>query len=357
MKLGIIGTKYSGKTSLFNGLTGSNADTSGYQKGKVNIGVIKVPDERMERLIAMYQPKKITYTSIEFVDPANSSDSDEIGSQRLGQLREVDAFVHVIRCFENSALGISNIDPSEELESINLELILADMDSIQRKKERLEKQVKSGDAKIKEQVRILQGLKETLDNNLPLRSRKITFEEQAIIDELQLLTNKQVLYAANIAEQDLPGDTARSLSGVETISGILGENASVIAVCAKIEAELVELEEDERREYMQELGIQSSGLNKLINTCYNMLDLVTFFTCGPKEVKAYPVPRHTKAPHAAGKIHSDIERGFIRAEVMNYKDLIALGSEAAVKEKGLFRVEGKEYEVQDGDMFCFRFNV
>ena len=352
MKLGIIGTKYSGKTSLFNGLTDSNADTSGYQKDKVNIGVIKVPDERMERLITMYQPKKITYTSIEFIDPANSSDSDEIGSQRLGQLREVDAFVHVIRCFENSAIGISNIDPQGEIESINLELILSDMDSIQRKKERLEKQARSGDAKIKEQLNILQGLKETLDNNLPIRSRKITVEEQAIIDDLQLLTNKQILYVANIAEHDVPGDAV-----VKTISASIGENAAIIAVCAKIEAELAELEEDERREYMKELGIQSSGLNKLINTCYNMLNLVTFFTCGPKEVKAYPVPSHTIAPRAAGKIHSDIERGFIRAEVMNYKDLIALGSEAAVKEKGLFRVEGKGYEVQDGDIFCFRFNV
>ncbi|MEK7275468.1 MAG: redox-regulated ATPase YchF, partial [Candidatus Desantisbacteria bacterium] len=352
MKLGIIGTKYSGKTSLFNGLTDSNADTSGYQKDKVNIGVIKVPDERMERLITMYQPKKITYTSIEFIDPANSSDSDEIGSQRLGQLREVDAFVHVIRCFENSAIGISNIDPQGEIESINLELILSDMDSIQRKKERLEKQARSGDAKIKEQLNILQGLKETLDNNLPIRSRKITVEEQAIIDDLQLLTNKQILYVANIAEHDVPGDAV-----VKTISSSIGENAAIIAVCAKIEAELAELEEDERKEYMKELGIQSSGLNKLINTCYNMLNLVTFFTCGPKEVKAYPVPSHTIAPRAAGKIHSDIERGFIRAEVMNYKDLIALGSEAAVKEKGLFRVEGKGYEVQDGDIFCFRFNV
>lgn len=352
MKLGIIGSKYSGKTSLFNGLTCSNADTSGYQKGKVNIGVIKVPDERMERLVAMYQPKKITYTSIEFVDLANSSDLDEIGSQRLGQLREVDAFVHVIRCFKNPAIGIPDIDISGEIESIGLELILSDMDSIQRKKERLEKQARAGDAKIKEQIRILEDLKETLNNNLPLRSRKITLEEQVIIDELQLLTNKQILYVANIDEHDLPGDAV-----VKMVSTILGTDASIIAVCAKIEAELAQLEEEERREYMKELGIESSGLNKLINTCYNMLDLVTFFTCGPKEVKAYPVPRHTKAPHAAGKIHSDIERGFIRAEVMNYNDLIALGSEAAVKEKGLFRVEGKEYEVQDGDMFCFRFNV
>jgi GTP-binding protein YchF len=352
MKLGIIGSKYSGKTSLFNGLTGSNVDTTGYQKGKVNIGVIKVPDERMERLTTMYQPKKITYTSIEFVDPANSSDSDEIGSQRLGQLREVDAFVQVIRCFENSAIGISNINPSEEIESIGLELILADMDSIQRKMQRLEKQARSGDAKLKEQIKILEGLKETLDNNCPIRSRKITQEEQIIVDELQLLTNKQILYVANIDEHDVPGDAA-----IQMLSAILGDNASIIAVCAKIEAELAELEDDERKEYMKELGIESSGLNKLINTCYNMLDLVTFFTCGTKEVKAYPVPRHTKAPHAAGKIHSDIERGFIRAEVLNYKDLIVLGSEAAVKEKGLFRVEGKEYEVQDGDIFCFRFNV
>ncbi len=352
MKLGIIGSKYSGKTSLFNGLTGSNADTSGYQKSKVNIGVIKVPDERMERLIAMYQPKKITYATIEFIDPADSSDSDEIGSQRLGQLREVDAFVHVVRCFENSGLGLSAMDPAGEIESINLELILADMDSVQRKKERLEKQARSGDAKIKEQLKILEGLKETLDNNLPLRSRTLTPEEQVIIDELQLLTNKQILYVANIAEDDVSGDAA-----VKTISDTLGENASIIAVCARIEAELAELDEDERIEYMRELGIQSSGLNKLINACYQMLDLVTFFTCGPKEVKAYPIPKHTKAPRAAGKIHSDIERGFIRAEVINYKDLMALGSETAVKEKGLFRVEGKEYDVQDGDTFCFRFNV
>ncbi|MBU0702168.1 redox-regulated ATPase YchF [bacterium] len=352
MKLGIIGSKHSGKTSLFNGLTGLNVDTSGYQKGGINIGVVKVPDERMERFIKMYQPKKITYTTIEFVDLAGSSDSDEIGSQRLGQLREVDAFVHVVRCFENSEAGISKIDPSGEIESIGLELILADMDSVQRKTERLEKQSRSGDAKIKEQIKILEGLKETLDNNLPLRSRKITLEEQAIIDELQLLTPKQILFAANIAEQDIPGNAA-----VKMLSDILGENTSIIAVCAKIEAELGQLEEDERREYMKELGIESSGLNKLINTCYSMLDLVTFFTCGPKEVKAYPVARHTKAPRAASKVHSDIERGFIRAEVINYKDLIALGSEAAVKEKGLFRVEGKEYEVQDGDTFCFRFNV
>ncbi|MFH1860953.1 MAG: redox-regulated ATPase YchF [bacterium] len=352
MKLGIIGSRHSGKTSLFNGLTGLNVDVSGYQKGVVNIGVVKVPDERMGRLINMYQPKKITHTTIEFVDLAGSSDSDEIGAQRLGQLREVDAFVHVVRCFKDSAAGTLEIDPSGDIESIELELVLSDMDSIQRKKERLEKQARSGDAKIKEQIKTLEGLKETLDNNLPIRSRKVTQQEQDIIDELQLLTHRQVLYVANIAEQDIPGDIS-----VKMIQNILGENASVIAVCAKIEAELGQLEENERREYMKELGIESSGLVKLINTCYSMLDLVTFFTCGPKEVKAYPVQRHTKAPRAAGKIHSDIERGFIRAEVINYKDLIALGSEAAVKEKGLFRVEGKEYEVQDGDSFCFRFNV
>lgn len=352
MNLGIIGSRHSGKTSLFNGLTNLNVDISGYQKGGVNIGVVKVPDERMERLIKMYQPKKISYTSIEFMDIAGSSDSDEIGTQKLGQLREVDALVLVIRCFESAASGISKIDPAGEIEAIGLELILADMDSIQRKSERLEKQARSGDAKIKEQIKILEGLRETLDNNLPLRSRKITPQEQVIVDELQLLTPKQILFVANIAEQDIPGDVF-----VEMIRGIVGENAQIIAICAKIEAELGQLEEEERREYMKELGIESSGLNKLINTCYAMLDLLTFFTCGPKEVKAYPVERHTKAPRAAGKIHSDIERGFIRAEVINYKDLIALGSEAAVKEKGLFRVEGKEYEVQDGDMFCFRFNV
>jgi len=350
MKLGIIGSRSSGKTSLFNGLTGLNVDISGYQKGGVNIGVVKVPDERMERLIKMYQPKKISHTSIEFMDIAGSSDSDEIGTQKLGQLREVDALVLVVRCFESAASGISKIDPTGEIESIEMELILADMDSLGRKIERLEKQARSGDAKIKEQIKILEGLKETLDNNLPLRSRKITPQEQAIIDKLQLLTPKKILFVANIAEQDIPGEET-----VRMISDIVGKN--VIAVCAKIEAELCQLEEDEKKEYMKELGIENSGLNKLINTCYSLLDLVTFFTCGPKEVKAYPIARHTKAPRAAGKIHSDIERGFIRAEVINYKDLIALGSEAAVKEKGLFRVEGKEYEVQDGDIFCFRFNV
>lgn len=269
MNLGIIGSRHSGKTSLFNGLTGLNVDISGYQKGGVNIGVVKVPDERMERLIDMYQPKKISHTSIEFIDIAGSSDSNEIGTQKLGQLRNVDALVHVVRCFESAASGISKIDPAEEIDSIGLELILADMDSIGRKIERLEKQARSGDAKIKEQIKVLEGLKETLDNNLPLRSRKITPQEQAIVDELQLLTLKQILFVANIAEGDIPGDAA-----VKMISDIVGEN--VIAVCARIEAEIGQLEEEEKKEYMKELGIESSGLNKLINTCYSLLDLVTF---------------------------------------------------------------------------------
>ncbi|MBU0899569.1 redox-regulated ATPase YchF [bacterium] len=352
MNLGIIGSRHSGKTSLFNALTSLNVDISGYQKSGVNIGVVKVPDERMERLIKMYQPKKISHTSIEFIDIAGSPDLNEIGTQKLGQLREVDALVQVVCFFKNPASGALEINPAEEIESIGLELVLADLDSIQRKIERLEKQARSGDVKIREQIKTLEGLKEALDNNLPLRNKKLTPQEEAIINELQLLTPKQILFVANIAEQDIPGEVF-----VKKIREIAGEKAKIIAVCAKIEAELGQLEEEERKEYMKELGIESSGLNKLINTCYNLLDLVTFFTCGPKEVKAYPIPRHTKAPHAASKVHSDIERGFIRAEVMNYKDLIALGDEAAVKEKGLFRIEGKEYEVQDGDMFCFRFNV
>ncbi|MFH1613364.1 MAG: redox-regulated ATPase YchF [bacterium] len=355
MKLGIIGTHQSGKTTLFNALTSLNIDTLAHPKNNVNIGTVMVPDERMEKLIEIYTPKKITYASCEFVDIVDSQNTtckNELGSQKLGHFREVDVIIQIIRCFENPHLGIIGISPIKEIEEITLELILADIDVIQRKIERLQKQAKSGDIKIKEQLKILLGLKETLDKNIPLRNKKMTQIENEIIRELQLLTTKKILYIANIKEKDIPGDNF-----IEMIHKSIGENIPVIAICALIEADLVQLQDEEKKEYMKEIGIEKSGLDKLINSCYSMFDLVTFFTCGQKEVKAYPIHQHTKAPLAAGKIHSDIERGFIRAEVMNYKDLITFGSESKVKENKLYRLEGKEYEVQDGDIFCFRFNV
>jgi hypothetical protein len=359
MKLGIIGTQYSGKTSLFNALTRLNIDTGGYHKNEMHIGVVKVPDKRVDELGRIYQSKKLTYASIEFVDMAMvheiKTSREQNIAHKLGWLKEMDALIQVIRCFEDPSIGLSGIAPEKEIEDITLELILADIESIDRRIERIEKPAKSGDDKLKHQIIVLEELRNMLNNNIPIRNKDTTPVEKQLINELQLLTAKQILYVLNIHEQDIPNST-RFIDMVR--KKLINNNVKIITICAKIEAELAQLDnDDEYKEYMEELGINESGLNKLINNAYSMLDLITFFTCNEKEVRAHPVSKGITAHKAAGKVHSDIERGFIRAEVIKYDDLIALGSETEVKNRGLFKVEGKDYHVQDGDILYFRFNV
>lgn len=366
MKLGIVGLPNVGKSTLFNSLTKAGAESANYPFCTIdpNVGVVTVPDERLKVLGEMYHTRKIIPAAIEFVDIAGlvkgASKGEGLGNQFLANIREVDAIVHVVRCFEDSNIVHvdGNIDPLRDIETINLELIFSDLEILERRIAKTAKLSRNDKTAAKE-LALLEKIKEHLEEG---RLAK-TFEgaqdeeEQEWLKGYNLLTFKPVIYAANVAEDDLASDGQDNEGVCRVREYAAKEESEVFVVCAQIEQEIAELEDDEKKMFLEDLGLSESGLEKLIKASYRLLGLISYLTAGEPEVRAWTITKGTKAPQAAGKIHSDFERGFIRAEVVSYKDLIACGSHNAAKEKGLIRLEGKDYVVQDGDIMLFRFNV
>ena len=366
MKLGIVGLPNVGKSTLFNSLTKAGAESANYPFCTIdpNVGVVTVPDERLNVLGEMYHTKKIIPAAIEFVDIAGlvkgASKGEGLGNQFLANIREVDAIVHVVRCFENSNIVHvdGSINPLRDIETINLELIFSDLEILER---RISKAVRAArnDKSAAKELALLNKIKAHLEDGKLAKTFEEADdeEEQAWLESYNLLTYKPVIYAANVSEDDLADDAANN-EGVQAVREYAkGEQSEVFVVCAEIEAEISELDDDEKKMFLEDLGLKESGLEKLIKASYKLLGLISYLTAGEPEVRAWTITEGTKAPQAAGKIHSDFERGFIRAEVVSYDDLIACGSHTAAKEKGLIRLEGKDYVVKDGDIMLFRFNV
>ena len=366
MKLGIVGLPNVGKSTLFNSLTKAGAESANYPFCTIdpNVGVVTVPDERLNVLGEMYHTKKIIPAAIEFVDIAGlvkgASKGEGLGNQFLANIREVDAIVHVVRCFEDSNIVHvdGSIDPLRDIETINLELIFSDLEILER---RISKAVRAArnDKTIAKELALMERIKEHLEDGKMAKSfDDINDEdEQQWLESYNLLTYKPVIFAANVAEDDL-ADDGTSNAGVQAVREYAKrEDCEVFVVCAEIEQEIAELDDDEKSMFLEELGLKESGLEKLIKASYSLLGLISYLTAGEPEVRAWTIKKGTKAPQAAGKIHSDFERGFIRAEIVSYDDLMACGTYNAAKEKGLVRLEGKDYVVQDGDIILFRFNV
>ena len=365
MKLGIVGLPNVGKSTLFNSLTKAGAESANYPFCTIdpNVGVVPVPDERLQKLASLYNSAKITPAVIEFVDIAGlvkgASKGEGLGNQFLSNIREVDAIVHVVRCFDdpNVVHVDGSVNPLRDIETIDLELIFSDMEILER---RIAKTTKSamGNKALAKELEILKAMYAHLEEGKLARSYETEDEDElAFISSLNLLTWKPVIFAANVAEDDLADDAAGN-AYVQEVRKFAAENGSeVFVICAQIEQEIAELDEDEKKMFLEDLGLKESGLDKLIAASYRLLGLISYLTSGETETRAWTIKVGTKAPQAAGKIHSDFERGFIKAEVVNYQDLLDCGTYTAAKEKGLVRMEGKEYVVKDGDVILFRFNV
>ncbi len=365
MKLGVVGLPNVGKSTLFNAITGAGAQAANYPFCTIepNAGIVAVPDDRLTQLADMYHPKKVTPATVEFVDIAGlvkgASKGEGLGNKFLSHIRECEAIVHVVRCFEDENIihVDGSIDPARDIETINLELIFADMETVARREEKARKLIKTGEKKYGEEADLAKKVLSHLEQGKPARTCPLTDDEKETVKGWFLLTTKPVIYAANIAESDV-GEGEEELEMVQKVKQIAADEAAeVLVISAQIEEEIAQMEPDEKSIFLEEMGIGQSGLDRLIRKCYHLLGLISFLTAGEDECRAWTIVNGSKAPQAAGKIHTDFERGFIRAEIVPFTSLMEMGSMTACREKGLIRSEGKEYVMQDGDVTLFRFNV